>query len=72
MHTCPALHGTLQPPQWSGSLFVSVHLPSQKAKPALHWIPHCQPTHTGDPFGSVGHCLPQRPQLATSELVSRH
>jgi hypothetical protein len=45
-------------------------LPSQSANPMLHaaipQVPFVQP---GDPFGGVGHWLPQLPQLLTSVFL---
>lgn len=69
--TSPAVHALPHAPQWAGSLFRSVHAPSQADMGALHVSSHLPATQLAVPAPS-GQWLPQLPQLSGSVARSAH
>lgn len=48
------------------------HLPSHRLKPSAQAMSHSESLHTAVPLATFGQALPHSPQLAGSEVRSRH
>jgi hypothetical protein len=64
----PLAHLVAQLPQWSLSLFGSMHAPPQASRPGRHPDEQAFAEHTREPV----HLFPQSPQLFGSVLVAMH
>jgi hypothetical protein len=65
-------HAFEQLPQWALLLVRSTQVPLQLAKPLLHVEPQLPPLHVGVALVTLGHLVPQLPQLFGSVLTSTH
>jgi hypothetical protein len=65
-------HALLQLPQCGLLLVRLTHVPPQSVRPLLHVKPQIPPLQVAVALVTLGHLVPQPPQLFGSELVSTH